>query len=261
MKRSRLLPALLGVQASLPGARSQGQSLAAGVLRGLPLARNTPANVLILDVRNPDEANAGMIKGAMLIPDEETAARMAEIPKDRRIVTLCLLGIRAELTEGGRLRRRLPECRHRCIQGWQLQDHAALSDPNATRKACRLPRESAERVGALQQPPFFSFFGAGAEAALPAGAEAAAGADAPGFAGSAFLSSAAKVEAPASARHAVMIETFSLVIERLHQEVKRRLLQAAGRHGRARCSTRAAGCRLIQISGRPKRGRDRRASA
>ena len=58
---------------------------------------NTPANVLILDVRNPDEANAGMIKGALLIPDEEIAARMAEIPKDKRILTHCLTGIRAEM--------------------------------------------------------------------------------------------------------------------------------------------------------------------
>ena len=61
------------------------------------LARNMPADVLILDVRNPDEANAGMIKGAVLIPDEELAARMAELPKDKRIVAHCSTGIRAEM--------------------------------------------------------------------------------------------------------------------------------------------------------------------
>jgi len=61
------------------------------------LARNTPTEVLILDVRNPDEANAGMIKGALLIPDEELATRMAEVPKSKRIVTHCLTGIRAEM--------------------------------------------------------------------------------------------------------------------------------------------------------------------
>ena len=53
--------------------------------------------MLILDVRNPDEANAGMIKGALLIPDEELLARMAEVPKDKRIVTHCSTGIRAEM--------------------------------------------------------------------------------------------------------------------------------------------------------------------
>jgi rhodanese-related sulfurtransferase len=61
------------------------------------LAKATPPNVLILDVRNTDEANAGMIKGALLVPDEEIAARMAEIPKDKRIVTHCSTGVRAEM--------------------------------------------------------------------------------------------------------------------------------------------------------------------
>jgi rhodanese-related sulfurtransferase len=61
------------------------------------LARNTPADVLILDVRNADEASDGMIKGALLIPDEELTARMGEVPKNKRIVTHCLTGIRAEM--------------------------------------------------------------------------------------------------------------------------------------------------------------------
>jgi rhodanese-related sulfurtransferase len=61
------------------------------------LAASTPAGVLILDVRNSDEANAGMIPGAKLMPDEESLARMAEIPKDRRIVAHCATGVRAEM--------------------------------------------------------------------------------------------------------------------------------------------------------------------
>ena len=61
------------------------------------LAKATPADVLILDVRNQDEANAGMIKGAKLIPDEDLAARMGEIPKDKRILTHCATGVRAEM--------------------------------------------------------------------------------------------------------------------------------------------------------------------
>lgn len=62
------------------------------------IAANTPADTLILDVRNQDEGNAGMIKGATLIPDEEILARIGEIPKDKRIVTHCSTGIRAEMT-------------------------------------------------------------------------------------------------------------------------------------------------------------------
>ncbi len=61
------------------------------------LASATPADVLILDVRNADEANAGMIKGAVLIPDEELLARMGELPKDKRIIAHCSTGIRAEM--------------------------------------------------------------------------------------------------------------------------------------------------------------------
>lgn len=61
------------------------------------LAAKTPADTLILDVRNNDEANAGMIKGAKLVPDDEILARLAEIPKDKRIVTHCSTGIRAEM--------------------------------------------------------------------------------------------------------------------------------------------------------------------
>jgi rhodanese-related sulfurtransferase len=68
-----------------------------GVDEFTKLARNTPVDVLILDVRNQDEANAGMIKGAMLIPDEELAARIGELPKDKRIIAHCSTGIRAEM--------------------------------------------------------------------------------------------------------------------------------------------------------------------
>jgi rhodanese-related sulfurtransferase len=62
------------------------------------IATNTPSDVLILDVRNQDEGNAGMIKGAKLIPDEELAGRMAEVPKDKKIIAHCSTGTRAEMS-------------------------------------------------------------------------------------------------------------------------------------------------------------------
>ena len=61
------------------------------------LAAATPADVLILDVRNQDEANAGMIRNAMLVPDEEILGRLNEIPKDKRIIAHCSTGVRAEM--------------------------------------------------------------------------------------------------------------------------------------------------------------------
>ncbi len=48
-------------------------------------------------MRNKDEANAGMIKGALLIPDEDLLDRLGEVPKDKRIVTHCSTGVRAEM--------------------------------------------------------------------------------------------------------------------------------------------------------------------
>jgi len=61
------------------------------------LAKATPPGTLILDVRNKDEASAGVIKGSLLVPDEDIVDRMGEIPKDKRIVTHCLTGVRAEM--------------------------------------------------------------------------------------------------------------------------------------------------------------------
>jgi rhodanese-related sulfurtransferase len=56
-----------------------------------------PATVMIIDVRNTDEGNAGMLKIAKLIPAEEIKDRVAEIPKDKLIITHCSTGVRAEM--------------------------------------------------------------------------------------------------------------------------------------------------------------------
>jgi rhodanese-related sulfurtransferase len=60
-------------------------------------AAELPANVMIIDVRNTDEGNAGMLKTAKLIPAEEIKDRVAEIPKDKLLVTHCSTGVRAEM--------------------------------------------------------------------------------------------------------------------------------------------------------------------
>lgn len=61
------------------------------------IAAGGQADALILDVRNREEGSAGMIKGALLVPDEEILDRLAEIPKDKLIVTHCSTGVRAEM--------------------------------------------------------------------------------------------------------------------------------------------------------------------
>ena len=60
-------------------------------------AAELPAGVMIIDVRNPDEVKAGMLKTAKLIPAEEIKDHLAEISKDKLIITLCSTGVRAEM--------------------------------------------------------------------------------------------------------------------------------------------------------------------
>lgn len=56
-----------------------------------------PKDKLILDVRDIEEAQEGMLKGAINIPVQEIANRLNEIPKDKEIITHCATGLRAEM--------------------------------------------------------------------------------------------------------------------------------------------------------------------
>ena len=62
------------------------------------IAASTSADTLIIDVRNREQANSGMIKGAKVIPDMEILDRLADIPKDKQIIAYCNTGIQAEMT-------------------------------------------------------------------------------------------------------------------------------------------------------------------
>ncbi len=61
------------------------------------IAANLPADTVILDVRSQEEANTGMIKGARVVPDAELLDRLAEVPKDKKIITYCNSGVQAEM--------------------------------------------------------------------------------------------------------------------------------------------------------------------
>jgi rhodanese-related sulfurtransferase len=61
------------------------------------IAKERPADALILDVRNREETNEGVIPGSLLVPEEEILARIAEIPADKLIVAICPTGVRAEM--------------------------------------------------------------------------------------------------------------------------------------------------------------------
>jgi sulfur-carrier protein adenylyltransferase/sulfurtransferase len=53
-------------------------------------------NVLLLDVREPNElAELGTVKGSQNIPLAQVSERLAEVPKDRKIIVACNRGGRA----------------------------------------------------------------------------------------------------------------------------------------------------------------------
>lgn len=53
-------------------------------------------HVFLLDVREPKELDEdGAVKGYVNIPLGQLESRLSEIPKDKKIVALCLRGVRA----------------------------------------------------------------------------------------------------------------------------------------------------------------------
>ena len=50
----------------------------------------------LLDVREQDEWDAGHVPDSQLIPIGQVTARIAEVPRDRRVVVICRTGARSE---------------------------------------------------------------------------------------------------------------------------------------------------------------------
>jgi rhodanese-related sulfurtransferase len=61
------------------------------------IAEERPADKLILDVRDENEAMQGMLVGAKNIPVGAVASRLAELPREKEIIVHCVTGIRAEM--------------------------------------------------------------------------------------------------------------------------------------------------------------------
>jgi len=70
---------------------------AANVLRGdveLLETENAPEGIFWLDVRAPEEVEAGTIPGATVIPVDALRARVNELPRDKEIGVFCAVGLR-----------------------------------------------------------------------------------------------------------------------------------------------------------------------
>ncbi len=54
-------------------------------------------DVVVIDVREPHEYNAGHVPNARLIPVNSVYARREELPKDKDIIMVCAVGQRSAL--------------------------------------------------------------------------------------------------------------------------------------------------------------------
>ncbi|MFC1935796.1 rhodanese-like domain-containing protein [Chloroflexota bacterium] len=52
-------------------------------------------NLVVLDVRNPDEYASSHIQGAMLIPAQELQGKLAQVPQGRALLVYCRTGVRS----------------------------------------------------------------------------------------------------------------------------------------------------------------------
>lgn len=68
-----------------------------GVPEFKALVAAVPAGTVVLDVRNADETATGAFPGALNIPSDQLAARLGELPREKRIVAHCSTGTRAEM--------------------------------------------------------------------------------------------------------------------------------------------------------------------
>jgi len=57
--------------------------------------KKSPIPFMFLDVRTPEEYAEGHVKGAVLIPVQTLAERMAEVPKDKQVYVYCHSGVRS----------------------------------------------------------------------------------------------------------------------------------------------------------------------
>jgi rhodanese-related sulfurtransferase len=73
------------------------QEVTADKARGEEAKKRVADGATLLDVRSPDEYAAGHIEGAVNVPVDQLANRLAELPaKDKGVVVYCKKGKRAE---------------------------------------------------------------------------------------------------------------------------------------------------------------------
>lgn len=54
-------------------------------------------DVVVVDVRRPDEYAEGHVKNALFIPVDDVLARIEELPRDKKLLFICAQGVRSGL--------------------------------------------------------------------------------------------------------------------------------------------------------------------
>jgi rhodanese-related sulfurtransferase len=95
-------------------------------------AKGDPS-LFVLDVRTPEEYAAGHVPGAVNVPYDQVASRLAQIPKDKDVVLYCKSGRRAGLAADVLAANGYTKLEHLQgdIQAW-LQDGRPVEGGDAT---------------------------------------------------------------------------------------------------------------------------------
>lgn len=92
-------------------------------------------DVVLIDVRPPDEFAAGHIKGARSIPLDELESRLSELPDDREIVAYCRGPFCAYAHEAVRTLQHDGRRARRLADGWpEWTRHTEASKANSRRE-------------------------------------------------------------------------------------------------------------------------------
>ena len=90
-------PATTPVQAAAAPAAAPATFVATPISQDALLERQSqqPRHLFVLDVRTPQEYAEGHVPGAVNVPYDQLASRLAEVPKDKDVVLYCKSGRRA----------------------------------------------------------------------------------------------------------------------------------------------------------------------
>ena len=61
------------------------------------MLNDEPGNTVVVDVRRDDEWVTGHISGAVHIPIDDLPDRIDEVPKDKKVLFICAMGVRSGL--------------------------------------------------------------------------------------------------------------------------------------------------------------------